>query len=68
MYLLLFAEEADAEIRTSGRSIEEMPSKIGREITDSLGSLTNIVERGMASNLTYTVTTTVVLVKMVVVV
>ncbi|CAH0697924.1 unnamed protein product [Spodoptera exigua] len=41
-------EEADAEIRTSGRSIEEMPSKIGREITDSLGSLTNIVERGMA--------------------
>uniref|UniRef100_A0A2H1VE75 SFRICE_028908 n=1 Tax=Spodoptera frugiperda TaxID=7108 RepID=A0A2H1VE75_SPOFR len=41
-------EEADAEIRTSGRSIEEMPSKLGREITDSLGSLTTIVERGMA--------------------
>ncbi|KAJ8704431.1 hypothetical protein PYW07_011619 [Mythimna separata] len=44
-------EEADAEIRTSGRSLEEMPSKIGREITDSLSSLTNVLERGMARSL-----------------
>ncbi|XP_049701327.2 uncharacterized protein LOC110376191 [Helicoverpa armigera] len=38
-------EAADAEIRTSGRSLEEMPSAIGREITDSIGS---VLGRGMA--------------------
>ncbi|CAH0599905.1 unnamed protein product [Chrysodeixis includens] len=40
--------QADAEVRTSGRSFEEMPSKLGREITESLGTLSNVLARGMA--------------------
>lgn len=45
---LNWEQEADAEVRTSGRSLEEMPSKLGREITDTLGSLSNILEKGVA--------------------
>ncbi|CAB3223084.1 unnamed protein product [Arctia plantaginis] len=44
----IWEEEADAEITTSGRSLDEMPSKVGREITESLNSLTRTLGRGFA--------------------
>ncbi|XP_073964767.1 uncharacterized protein [Choristoneura fumiferana] len=39
---------ADAEARSSGRSLEELPSKLGKEVEDSLASLTQAVTHGVA--------------------
>ncbi|XP_050358743.1 uncharacterized protein LOC126779037 [Nymphalis io] len=44
----LWADAADAEVRSSGRSFEEMPSKLGEEIELSLAGITDFVQRGMA--------------------
>ncbi|XP_075988439.1 uncharacterized protein LOC142984589 isoform X3 [Anticarsia gemmatalis] len=44
----LWEEQADAEVRTSGRSLQAMPSALGREITDSFNSITDALERGVA--------------------
>ncbi|KAM3955613.1 uncharacterized protein ACR2FA_010481, partial [Aphomia sociella] len=41
-------EEADAEVITSGRSIEEMPSKIGKQVEESLFSIAEAIEVGVA--------------------
>ncbi|XP_048002207.1 uncharacterized protein LOC125238807 [Leguminivora glycinivorella] len=39
---------ADAEANSSGRSMEELPSKLGKEVEDSLTSLADIVQHGVA--------------------
>ncbi|CAH2083914.1 unnamed protein product [Euphydryas editha] len=44
----LWADAADAEVTSSGRSFEEMPSKLGQEIELSLAALTDTVKKGMA--------------------
>ncbi|XP_026755737.2 uncharacterized protein LOC113515671 [Galleria mellonella] len=44
----IWQEDADAEVRTSGRSIEEMPSKIGRQVEESLFSIGEAIEVGIA--------------------
>ncbi|CAH0761474.1 unnamed protein product [Diatraea saccharalis] len=41
-------EAADAEVISSGRSMEEMPSKIGRQVEDSINSLAEIFGNGVA--------------------
>ncbi|XP_068622138.1 uncharacterized protein [Battus philenor] len=41
-------DAADAEARSSGRSLSEMPSQIGREVEQSLGSLADIIQHGVA--------------------
>ncbi|XP_048489245.1 uncharacterized protein LOC105381559 [Plutella xylostella] len=41
-------ELADAEVRQSGRSYEELPSKLGREVEGGLNSLAEIVGEGVA--------------------
>ncbi|XP_047541321.1 uncharacterized protein LOC125074138 [Vanessa atalanta] len=43
-----WADAADAEVRSSGRSFDEMPSKLGEEIELSLTGITDFVQRGMA--------------------
>ncbi|CAG4964114.1 unnamed protein product [Colias eurytheme] len=48
----MWREEADAEITSSGRSLEEMPSVLGKEIEESLASLSHLVESGVARALT----------------
>ncbi|XP_052743096.1 uncharacterized protein LOC112053499 isoform X2 [Bicyclus anynana] len=45
---MMWAEAADAEVVTSGRSFEELPSKLGREVELSLAAVTDLVENGMA--------------------
>ncbi|CAG9133660.1 unnamed protein product [Plutella xylostella] len=44
----LVFELADAEVRQSGRSYEELPSKLGREVEGGLNSLAEIVGEGVA--------------------
>ncbi|XP_059062582.1 uncharacterized protein LOC131855344 [Achroia grisella] len=44
----IWQEDADAEARTSGRSIEEMPSKIGRQVEESLLSIGRAIEVAVA--------------------
>ncbi|CAK1548790.1 unnamed protein product [Leptosia nina] len=44
----LWRDAADAEITSSGRSLEEMPSVLGKEIEESLLSLSDLVQNGMA--------------------
>ncbi|XP_053621658.1 uncharacterized protein LOC128681637 [Plodia interpunctella] len=44
----LWREAADAEVTSTGRSIEELPSKIGQEIEDSLGSVAVMINNGLA--------------------
>ncbi|XP_037873326.1 uncharacterized protein LOC101741103 [Bombyx mori] len=44
-------EEADAEVRSSGRSLQEMPSQIGEEVEESLNSLTKFLHGSMARSL-----------------
>ncbi|CAH2210176.1 jg26059, partial [Pararge aegeria aegeria] len=39
---------ADAEVVSSGRSFEELPSKLGREVELSLTAVTDLVENGVA--------------------
>ncbi|KAL0858996.1 hypothetical protein ABMA27_010853 [Loxostege sticticalis] len=41
-------EAADAEVTASGRSLDQMPSKIGKQVEDSLNSLAEIVGNGVA--------------------
>ncbi|XP_038217790.1 uncharacterized protein LOC119836502 isoform X2 [Zerene cesonia] len=48
----MWREEADAEVRSSGRSLEEMPSVLGKEIEEGLGSLSDLVQNGVARALT----------------
>ncbi|KAJ0170367.1 hypothetical protein K1T71_014295 [Dendrolimus kikuchii] len=44
----MWQDAADAEVVTSGRSFEELPSKLGREVEDSLNSLVKAVHHGVA--------------------
>ncbi|XP_050669285.1 uncharacterized protein LOC126968345 [Leptidea sinapis] len=44
----LWRDAADAEVRSSGRSLEEMPSVLGKEIEESVLSLSEMVQTGMA--------------------
>ncbi|XP_049882465.1 uncharacterized protein LOC126378315 [Pectinophora gossypiella] len=44
----MWQEAADSEVRSSGRAIEEMPSKLGMEVEDSLKSLSDMVQNGVA--------------------
>ncbi|XP_063391567.1 uncharacterized protein LOC134677059 [Cydia fagiglandana] len=39
---------ADAEASSSGRSMEELPSQLGKEVEDSLTSLADLVQHGVA--------------------
>ncbi|XP_061381307.1 uncharacterized protein LOC116776259 [Danaus plexippus] len=41
-------EEADKEVTSSGRSFEEMPSKLGQEIEGALVSASDLVQHSMA--------------------
>ncbi|CAH2056628.1 unnamed protein product, partial [Iphiclides podalirius] len=41
-------DAADAEIRSTGRSLEEMPSQLGKEVEQSLGSLADLIKHGVA--------------------
>ncbi|CAH0717054.1 unnamed protein product, partial [Brenthis ino] len=41
-------DEADAEIKSSGRSFEELPSKLGKEIELALTGVSDLVQKGMA--------------------
>ncbi|XP_069364073.1 uncharacterized protein [Maniola hyperantus] len=41
-------EAADAEVVSSGRSFEELPSRLGKDIQLSLTAFTDLVENGMA--------------------
>ncbi|RVE41674.1 hypothetical protein evm_013678 [Chilo suppressalis] len=42
------ADAADAEVVSSGRTMQDMPSKIGRQVEDSLNSLAEIFGNGVA--------------------
>ncbi|XP_072937561.1 uncharacterized protein [Epargyreus clarus] len=44
-------DAADAEVASSGRSIEEMPSKIGREVESSLFTIADLLQSSMARSL-----------------
>ncbi|CAF4832685.1 unnamed protein product [Pieris macdunnoughi] len=44
----MWRDAADAEVRSSGRSLQEMPSTLGKEIEESLLSLSDMVQNGMA--------------------
>ncbi|XP_047513476.1 uncharacterized protein LOC125055193 [Pieris napi] len=44
----MWRDAADAEVRSSGRSLQEMPSTLGKEIEESLLSLSDLVQNGMA--------------------
>ncbi|XP_045782434.1 uncharacterized protein LOC123879013 [Maniola jurtina] len=45
---MIWAEAADAEVVSSGRSFEELPSRLGKDIQLSLTAFTDLVENGMA--------------------
>ncbi|XP_060808697.1 uncharacterized protein LOC106135377 [Amyelois transitella] len=44
----LWQEAADAEVTNSGRSIKELPSKVGQEIEENLDTIAVMINNGMA--------------------
>ncbi|CAK1593576.1 unnamed protein product [Parnassius mnemosyne] len=41
-------DAADAEVRSSGRTLNEMPSQLGKEVEQSLESLADLIQHGVA--------------------